>query len=118
MKKKFWICKRGRVFYALDSDTGEPHRRPELARIAQPEVDLVAPITVAEEEFMLLVIAHFATGWMLAREGSLLTLDVLARDARSFFNLPIPHNVWERTNKERDQEFVAFVESCLANAGA
>ena len=42
----------------------EAHRRPELARLFQTEIDLVAaPLTVAEEEYLNLIIDHFHTGW-------------------------------------------------------
>ena len=93
----------------------EMHRRPELARATQPVVDLVAvPLSVAEEEFLMLVINHFHVGWRLFREGGLLSLDVLAADARAFFALPLPHLVWERSKKPRDPRFVRFIENALA----
>jgi hypothetical protein len=92
----------------------EVHERPELCRIPKAEVDLVAnPITNLEDEFLNLAIVHFNTGWLLTREGALLTSEALARDVRSFFSLPIPRDVWERTKSNRDPEFVRFVESCL-----
>jgi hypothetical protein len=91
------------------------HRRPELARILHTEVDLVAhSVSVAEEEFLNLVIVHFNTGWLLAKENAILTLDVLATDARSFFALPIPRTVWDSTKHARDPEFVHFIQNALA----
>jgi hypothetical protein len=93
---------------------GELHRRPELSRIRQPQMDLVGnPLTVAEEEFLNVVIVHFFTGWHLARCGSLVTLDVLATDIQTFFCLPLPHAVWESTKSFRDPAFVRFVDECL-----
>jgi len=90
------------------------YRQPELARIFQPEIDLIAqPVTLAENEFLNLVCVHFQAGWELAREGSVLKLGVLAVDARWFFALPLPKIVWERSKRFRDKEFVHFVESCL-----
>ena len=92
----------------------EIHERPELARVLRPQVDLVTqPVSVLEEEFLHLVIAHFNTGWLMAREGSLLTLKVLKRDAGTFFCLPIPRIVWEQTKANRDPRFVRFVDACL-----
>ena len=94
---------------------GDLHRRPELARVTAEQVDLLArPIVPAEEEFLILVIAHFQTGWLLAREDSLLSLSVLARDARAFFQLPLPFDVWDRTKAPRDPAFVQFVEDACA----
>ena len=91
---------------------GDLHRRPELARVAVATVDLVSqPMTTAEQEFLLLVITHFHTGWLLAREGSLLKLDVLAQDAGAFFQLPLPSVVWDQTRATRDPEFLRFIES-------
>ena len=92
----------------------ELHRRPELSRIPHDEVDLIAqPVSVAEEEFLLLVIVHFHVGWMLAREGAFVTLDLLKRDAQTFFALPLPHVVWERTKAVRDPLFVRFIEKSV-----
>lgn len=93
----------------------DAHRRPELARIFQAEVDLLAaPISVMEEEFLNLVIVHFSTGWLRARDGSYLDLPLLAADARAFFSLPIPRVVWQRTTHFRDPQFVTFIEEALA----
>jgi hypothetical protein len=94
----------------------ELHRRPELARITQPVADLVsAPLSVPEEEFLMLVINHFHVGWRLFREGGLLPLQVLAADARAFFTLPLPHLVWERSKQPRNPRFVQFIEDALAS---
>lgn len=92
----------------------EAHRRPDLARIFQAEVDLVGtPITVAEEEFLRLVVVHFNTGWQMALDGELNTLATLAVDARAFFSLPIPQAVWMMTRTARDPGFVQFIEEAL-----
>jgi len=96
----------------------ELHRRTDLARIVQPTVDLVgAPISVPEEEFLMLVINHFHTGWLLFREGGLLPLDVLAEDAGAFISLPLARLVWDKTKAPRDPRFVEFVEAALSGAG-
>jgi len=91
--------------------------RPELARVLEPEVDLVAaPITKAEEEFLNLVIVHFNTGWQLARVGTFVTTGELAKDVRSFFSLPVPSRVWHQTKNARDPSFCEFIERCLRNS--
>jgi hypothetical protein len=88
----------------------EVHRRPDLARILNPEVDLLAmPMTVAEEEFLNLVIEHFQTGWLMAQSDGFPTLQTLSKDARSFFALPLPEDVWQSTKKDRDPRFVQFI---------
>lgn len=93
----------------------EVHRRPDLARIVQAGVDLVAaPMTIAEEEFLMLVLNHFHVGWLLFREGGLLSLKVLAMDVRAFFALPLPRQIWNRTKHTRDRRFVRFIERALA----
>ncbi len=85
--------------------------RPELARVFQGEGDLVGqPVSAHEEAFLNEVIVHFNTGWLLAREGSLLSLAALANDVQAFFRLPIPRVVWQKTRLERDPKFVRFVE--------
>ncbi len=91
-------------------------RRPELGRILQAEVDLVErPISMVEEDYLNLVIVHYTTGWLMAREGGLVNLKVLAGDARAFFSLPIPKTVWEQTAPLLDPAFVAFIRSSLGD---
>lgn len=97
----------------------EIQQRPELARVLRVEVDLTdGPLTPAEEDFLNLVIVHFNTGWLMASEGALLTLEGVARDVRTFFSLPLPRAVWNRTTDGRDPRFVDFVEACLSKPAA
>lgn len=93
----------------------EARERPELSRILQERAELEKPITVEEEEFLNLAIVHFETGWRLAREGTVLTPQTLARDARGFFSLPLPRAVWEKTKQFRNRKFVRFVEQAMAS---
>ena len=82
------------------------------------EVDFLAsPISLAEEEFLNVVIVHFQTSWLLAREGAMLTLDVLVADVRWFFSLPLPRAVWQQTREFRDPLFVEFVENAVHGEG-
>jgi hypothetical protein len=93
---------------------GEIHRRPELVRILSKEVDLVAqPISLAEEEFINLIVVHYHTGWMLARAGTGNNVAALAADIRGLFSLPLPKAVWRQTKDRRDQDFARFVDSSL-----
>ena len=92
----------------------EAHRRPDLARLFQPEMDLIAaPVTVAEEEYLNLVIDHFHTGWLLVNDRIVLKAEVLAADARAFFSLPLPRRVWDATRRQRDPRFVRFIEASM-----
>lgn len=94
---------------------GELHRRPELKRILSGEVNLLAePISLAEEEYVNLIIVHYHTGWMLAHAGTGNNLKALAADIKSFFKLPIANRVWRETKSRRDPEFTQFVDSSLA----
>lgn len=89
------------------------HREPSLRRITADTADLVIhPISVEEREFLLEVIYHFQTCWELAREGDLVSLETLRRDATQFFGLPIPRVVWCESRASRDPSFVNFIEGC------
>jgi hypothetical protein len=95
----------------------ETHRRPDLARIFKDNVDLVAaPITIAEEEFLNLVIEHFTTGWLVAKNTAFLNRKVLAADARTFFARPLPRTAWTQTKHARDPRFVRFIEDALTDS--
>jgi len=87
--------------------------RPELARVFLPGADLARPATIAEEEFLNLVLVHFETGWQMAKEGTVLTREVLARDICGFFSLPLPFAVWEKTKATRNPKFVRFVARAI-----
>jgi hypothetical protein len=89
-------------------------QRVELERIFQDDAKgLDAPVTVAEEEFLNLVMAHFQTSWRIAKAGGIITLGELADDVRGFFSLPLPRAVWEKTKGYRNRMFVQFVEHAL-----
>jgi len=95
----------------------EVYSRPGLGRIYAEEVDLIAsPVTIAEERFLNEVIVHFHTAWQLVSQGSLLSLEAMRVDARTFFRLPVPQAVWKQTKTSRDSEFVRFIEKCLQDA--
>lgn len=97
----------------------EVYKRLDLGRVLDPAADLVAkPVTVTEERFLNEVIVHVNTGWQLAKNGSLLTLESLAADVRGLFSLPIPRAVWKESRGIRDPAFVEFVEGCLERPGA
>ena len=93
----------------------EVHRRSDLSRFLADDVDLVGdPVTMAEEEFLNIVIVHFAMGWELATRHRLISKEAFREDVRHFFSRPIPRQVWEQTKAVRDPGFVRFVDSCRA----
>ena len=93
----------------------EMYQRPDLSRVKDPNSDLVAkPISLAEREFLNLVIVHFENGWQLAKAGSVNSLQTMRTDVRTFFSLPIPRAVWEETGVSRDEAFRRFVEGCFS----
>jgi len=93
---------------------GQLHRRPSLARLLDSDRDIQArPVTNQERLFLELAFVHFHTGWLLAREGSMTPMPVLAADAGHFFRLPVPASVWERTKNVMEPEFVNFIENAV-----
>jgi hypothetical protein len=75
----------------------EMHRRPDLGRIFQVEVDfLLEPMTPAEEEFLNTVFVHVNAAWELARLGPLVNLKALRSDMGHFLAHPLPRLAWQR----------------------
>jgi hypothetical protein len=92
------------------------YQRRELDRIFQMDADVkTIPVTVAEKEFLNLVMVHYQMGWRIAKAGGITTLTELAADVRGFFALPLPRSVWEKTKANRNPRFVLFVEQTLRN---
>lgn len=93
------------------------HQRPELDRIFKADADMTTPPTVAEQEFLNIVLVHFQTGWRIAKMGGITTLAEMEADIRGFFSLPLPRAVWEKTKAFRNPRFVRFVERALGRRG-
>jgi len=92
----------------------EVYQKPELQRIFRCSVDLVAtPPTVAEEEYLNVVFAHYETGWQIAENSYPRYLEPLILDVAKFFSFPIPSAVWQKTERSRDQQFVEFVKKAM-----
>ena len=90
------------------------YERRELERIFRADIGIQPnPVTVAEEEFINLVVVHFQTTWFVTKTGGIITFKELAGDARAFFSLPLPRAVWEKTKEFRNPKFVRFVERAL-----
>jgi hypothetical protein len=89
-------------------------RNPELAHVIDPTVDVAKqPVTPAEESFLNLVISHTSSVYEALKDELLTKQEGLRRDVGSFFSLPIPKTVWQKTKPLQNLDFAAFVESCL-----
>jgi hypothetical protein len=90
------------------------YRRPELARVLNPHVDLSsAPVTEEERIFVSFLILHLSSTYHALHHGLTMDPEGLRQDIRRFFSLPIPHAVWEKVHALQDRAFVKFVEACL-----
>jgi hypothetical protein len=88
--------------------------RPGLARVLEKGVDLNKhPVTTREWLFVKMLILHLANIRRAMNMGMFVKLQGLQKDIQEFFALPIPKAVWEKMKAFQDDEFVAFVESCL-----
>jgi hypothetical protein len=104
------IDERHRVLWS------EALQRQDLKRILSPTVDFEAePLTPEEDVFLRRIILHFETGWRLEMILERGEMKLLAKDAGSFFKLPLPHVVWDKTKEFRNPRFVRFVERALGN---
>ncbi len=92
-------------------------RNPELARVLDRSSDLSRnPVTPGEQEFVNLVVLHLSSVYESLKDELVIRQEGLRRDVCSFFSLPIPRAMWEKSKIFQNDDFVAFVESCL-NSG-
>ncbi len=85
--------------------------RPELARILEPNADLVLkPVTNEEALFVTFLVLHLNATWQAMEAGVFRTRQAIARDIRWFFSRPVPKSVWEKSKAFQDPAFVRFVE--------
>jgi hypothetical protein len=93
----------------------ELYRRPELARVLDAKADLKAtPVMGNEALFVGLLVTHLSATYQAMRHGVSIEMEGLCADVRAFFMLPIPHALWPESKPLQNRDFVAFVESCLA----
>jgi hypothetical protein len=92
------------------------YTRPELKRIVDASADLKArPISDEEELFVNFLILHLASSYRAGKAGMHLLRSEIRADIVSFFSLPIPRAIWERTKPFQDRDVVRFVDECLSN---
>ena len=88
--------------------------RPALALTAENPRLCGDEITREEEIFVNLVILHLNCLFYARKTGLVFKLEGLRRDVGWFFSLPIPRAVWTKTKLLQNDDFVMFVEACLA----
>ncbi len=87
--------------------------RPELARVAEPDVDLDdAPVSHAERLFVLLVALHLQSVVEATRLGVLRPIWGLEKDIERFFSAPIAASVWEEFRGLQAPEFRDLIDRC------
>ena len=88
-------------------------KHPELGRVVAESADLAKkPITPGEQEFVSMVIAHIGSVYESLKDELVTKQEGLRQDARSFFSLPLPKAVWEKTKMFQNEDFMKFVEMC------
>jgi hypothetical protein len=89
---------------------------PELVRVINPAANPAKkPVTPAEEFFVNMVISHTSSVYEAHKDELVTKQEGLRRDVKSFFSLPIPKAVWNKTKLLQNQDFAAFIESSLKN---
>jgi hypothetical protein len=89
------------------------HYRPELVRVTDKSVNLTKnPVTPEERAFVNTVILQTSSAYETLKEELVIKQEKLQWDIGSFFSLPIPSIVWEKTKIFQNKDFVEFVEKC------
>jgi hypothetical protein len=93
--------------------------QPDLARVLDPKADVESqPVTVKEETFVLMVIAHTGGVHEALQDELLIKQEGLRRDVKTFFTLPVPRAVWTKVKLLQNQDFAAFMDSSLNGSSA
>jgi hypothetical protein len=91
-----------------------PFLYPTLARVIDPAADVAKqPLTPAEEFFMSMAVSHTSSTYEALKDELLTHQEGLRRDVKSFFSLPVPKAVWNKTKLLQNQDFAAFIDSSL-----
>lgn len=86
----------------------------QLKRVLDASVNLIKqPVTPEEEVFVNSVLLHISSVYYAMRDELVIKLEGLRRDVSQFLSLPIPRAIWEKSKLVQNDDFVAFVESCL-----
>ena len=95
------------------------YRRPDLARVLDPDPDLQSePVTDEEEIFVSLLILHLSSAHAAMRVDMFKRPEGIEADIQEFFSYPIPRKIWDKLRLLQEDEFVAFVEKALTRTGS
>ena len=61
---------------------------------------------------MNFVTLHLSNAYYAMKDEMVVKVEGLRKDVGSFFSLPIPGAIWEKTKQFQNRDFVAFVEQC------
>jgi hypothetical protein len=90
--------------------------RPALGRVLDKAAKLeTKSITRDEALYVNMVIQHLGSAYEAIKSGLTIKPEGMRRDVGWFFSLPIPRAIWERIKILQNDDFVGFVEGCLAN---
>ena len=93
----------------------EVFRDSDLARVLDASADLSKqPMTGDEAMFVNMVIQHLSSAYEAVKSGLVIKPEGLKQDIKMFFSLPIPRAMWEELKILQNDDFVRFVEECLA----
>jgi len=86
----------------------------DLARVRDASADTTKqPVTDAERVFVTFVILHMSSVFYAMSDQLVVKVEGLRRDIAQFLSLPIPAEVWGKIKVFQNDDFIAFVESCL-----
>jgi hypothetical protein len=89
-------------------------RVPGLRRVIEASADIKArPVTAEEEFFVQMVIANASLMYEALKDELVTRQDGFRQDLRSFFSLPIPSAVWDKSKLLQNHDFAAFIDSTL-----
>ncbi len=88
---------------------------PGLARVPDGSADLSArAITLDERFYVIMAIQHLHSAYQAMETGLVIKPEGVGEDIRTFFSLPIPRAIWKEVCDLQNENFVAFVDRCLA----
>ena len=96
----------------------EIFHHPHLTRVLDPAADPSKhPITRDETIYLNMVIQHLGSAYHAMKSGLVVKPEGVSQDVRDFFSLPLPKAIWEQIKPLQNDDFVDFVERCLAGTG-
>lgn len=89
---------------------------PDGVRILNEQVDLVQkPISTKEHQLVVMAILHLSTTFQVFRLGVMTEVEGMKKDVKSFFELPIPKEVWKSNKVFQNRKFVDFIDKILSD---